>query len=1412
MTPGRLIPKIIRYSLISIGILLLLCMVSSAALLFYLQTGHAQKIIQARINEAIPGTLSWENFYLHPFDGETGLSNFSIQDPTGRRVIFIPKVLLDVDWLPLLKRELTIARLEVTQPQLDIARLSDGTFNIATAFSAPDTDIKKEEKEPAQKPFSLPVNVVAKKITINNGTFLYGDAGKETEIRINGFYFAAGGNLMAQTGRLDTGFAGGHVRLDTIDFPLEACRVAGTFEEGQITVSDVTVAAAGATAVIRNGQAHIQAEPRVDLKLAVDAGLAQISSILDLPRPLTGHAVTELVIKGALNDPDLRLHMAYDGGLLYGFPVTAIEMAAHLSDRTLALSDLAVAAAGGTATLAGTVHLEKAFPDGFLRSTPDFGHADYSLDLNLDHIRIEKMAPEKTPVTGAVKAAFHLSGQGIKPEELTARSSFSVSSDGLQANALTAPCPVKITGQGEIKSNMAALTVFSAAIDGLAVNAAGRLDLSSRQVDATLQAAAEEIAPVARLVGLGNSTGSFLLDAKVTGALTAPALQLQLNGTGLAVKDIFIGDMVANVHLHPDGIIDIAHLAMTNQTARISGSGRLNLRPAGKSGTLPSGPLDIVFEGLEPGLFMANAPFSGAIDGKMAINSVLPAPDLKLQFNGQDLAAYSITIGDISAELVFHQGTLTLNGLDLSNRRSALSISGDAKLLENDSYTLLTVPEMGIKATSAGVYLEDFTPDVSGRLAMEADIRGTTEAAYGHIRLDGHGLSAAGQAIRRMELDADLLGDTVRISPLRLSISSDDALTVTGRLAKDKTYDLALAIDNVALKDIAALKADIFPDGVFSAAVSGRGHLDTPSFSGFAKIENIRMEDKEIADIRLDIAMDNQWITLYGNPDFNLQATYHLTDKTFSVDAGFKETRMDPYFAFLEKPFFTGRLTGQVALSGVADKPATYKGVVDFPELALFYDQQPLVTAKRFNVVLDGAQISVAGIDLLLPDEGTLSVAGKITDNTHLNLETKGNVPLAMLETFSEALAGISGNLSFDTRISGPVSGPEMTGWIQLADAVVVIPQLAHKIHDTNARILLSPRRVTIEQFSGRMDKGKFDIAGNMDLEGVTPAAFSADINAHQIPVSIPDMLDMTLNSELKIRSDMNQSMVSGDVVLIEGLYYKDVNLNPLAGFGRKKRGAVPSTHNGPPGFLDRTELNITVKNRNPFVVDNNLTHMEVVPDLTVKGTAANPIINGRTSVKSGYVEYQKKTFAISKGVIDFINPYETIPTIDIIARSQIRDWLVTLDISGEPDELDFKLSASPHLEDSDILSLILLGKTSQEMRDNDGGGGPSAAQMLSQLMVSQYGEDIKSTTGLDILEAETVQDSGDSGSNGVKVTLGKELSKRMTLKYSAQTENGEVIQRTTAEYKALDDVLLNVFQGNQGNFGGAVKYRLEFR
>jgi translocation and assembly module TamB len=413
---------------------------------------------------------------------------------------------------------------------------------------------------------------------------------------------------------------------------------------------------------------------------------------------------------------------------------------------------------------------------------------------------------------------------------------------------------------------------------------------------------------------------------------------------------------------------------------------------------------------------------------------------------------------------------------------------------------------------------------------------------------------------------------------------------------------------------------------------------------------------------------------------------------------------------------------------------------------------------------------------------------------------------------FVESLADGTGDLLVSARIGGTHPQPDIQAEIALNRVGFTVPLLLQKLHNLHGRIQVNPHAITIDRIEGQLDTGRFDLVGKIDLEAFQPSKVLMNLDAHALPLQVPDTLDVVLNTKLRIHGTRKKSMIQGEAVILEGTYYKDVNLSLLEAVGQKKREETPLPREIIQPFLKNMSLDISIKRRNPFLVDNNLARLEISPDLRLTGKLNNPIVSGRAEIDSGTIFYRKKRFVVNKGVVDFLNPYKIEPALDIESEVRIRAWTVFLEISGTPDRLTFRLTSDPPEEEGDILSLLLFGRTTHELIEGEGGTSRSTAQMVAELVSMTFGEDIKKATGLDILEIETQEPGDEEASDRLKVTIGKELSKRITVKYAVESKAAEMVQSAIAEYKLLENILLSGFQDSKGIFGGELQFRLEFR
>ena len=115
-------------------------------------------------------------------------------------------------------------------------------------------------------------------------------------------------------------------------------------------------------------------------------------------------------------------------------------------------------------------------------------------------------------------------------------------------------------------------------------------------------------------------------------------------------------------------------------------------------------------------------------------------------------------------------------------------------------------------------------------------------------------------------------------------------------------------------------------------------------------------------------------------------------------------------------------------------------------------------------------------------------------------------------------------------------------------------------------------------------------------------------------------------------------------------------------------------------------------------------------------------------------------------------------------------------------------------------------------MNHGDSAVNQSPSVLLAQLLAASFGEDIKKGAGIDLLEVEAESAQDKDSTDRIKVTVGKDLSERMTVKYSVESKDGGYVQRASTEYKLLEYFLVSGFQDTRGIYGGEFIFRLEFR
>jgi len=738
----------------------------------------------------------------------------------------------------------------------------------------------------------------------------------------------------------------------------------------------------------------------------------------------------------------------------------------------------------------------------------------------------------------------------------------------------------------------------------------------------------------------------------------------------------------------------------------------------------------------------------------------------------------------INAQASMEKGSVRIQQFDAQAGRTHLKVTGDY-----DISSLKVAADYKLESPDLTEVLSPLGMNAFGKMNIQGNACGTVTAPIVVAQLQGENLGfervKIGNANAKIQFSEGMLSlDHGKIR------NHNSLLDISGivRIRDPITRDI---LENPAL-DITVTGDPLFIED-FIEGMKGKFVLNGHIFGHTAHPQG-----------RLNIK--GKHIDVYSWKVQEFQLTSDLDGDQFTLDP------FELVIAPGEKILVHGFMTGKIQVNGNAKTPDQVKGSADISRIDIFSNQTKLIRARDFKAFLKDGEISIPGVRLNLLEQGIMEIKGNGTLNGDLDIKAHGTIPLEITSLFTDVFPNAAGEVRLSLGVNGNLSQPDLRADAEIINCGMTVPGLLQRMHNLNGSIHVTPEVIVLDNIQGMLDTGSFELSGAIDLKAYRPSRVGLKLKAHALPLMIPDTLETRLSAELDIKGTPEKSLVSGYIQMIEGKYYKNIRLNLMESLGKKSREQALPASEIPWPFLKNMAIDITTRYIEPFVIDNNIALLALKPDLRIYGSMNHPLISGRAEVESGTVYFQKKEFNVKRGVFDFINPYKIEPTIDVLGEIIVREWTVFLSISGTPDNLKFNFSSNPSEREEDILSLLITGKTTRELIAGEGGSSLSPGQILADVLAETVQKQIKDATGLDVVELEYKEGGEAEASDEVKITVGKELSPRITVKYGVQTKNAKVIQQMITEYKFLDKLLMNTFHDTEGHYGGGLQFRIEFR
>lgn len=720
-----------------------------------------------------------------------------------------------------------------------------------------------------------------------------------------------------------------------------------------------------------------------------------------------------------------------------------------------------------------------------------------------------------------------------------------------------------------------------------------------------------------------------------------------------------------------------------------------------------------------------------------------------------------------------------------------------------------------------------FTGDLSGRLQLA----GSLDHPVGE--LTGSLASATAFGVPFARLDTHLAWDSEvltvsrvvgRLAPFAGAEEGAGEISGAGRLRlADGGLDFQLTAHDVELRRMPY--HDLLPGvdgGHLELAATVRGTLDRPAIEATATAREVTVAGRPLgaaAESPATFAWDGEHLEARGSllGLLSVAGGGTLDGEHAALDLQVESANLGTLAAavLVAPPAdLAGHVAGRLRIDGRFTGTPPLTARLDLPTVALRWQRHDIVATEPVAIVATREAVELRSV--YLAEEASASelfVAGRIglVPEARLDLRLQGSAAASWLEELVPALDA-NGTIDVLGRVSGTFAAPAFDGQAELRDGRLILRDFPHSLERLRAVVLFDPDQIVLDSLTGVLGGGDVTAGGALQLPRPNaPLSYRFQAELRRVTLRYPAGWLMRGDANLALLSQGEGRQVRGSIDLDRVYYLQDMPINVgdlLVRFLQRQRLEAGSADES----MAATALNLIVRAPGAVRVRNNLADLRGGADLSVRGTLAQPVLFGRVEVEpGGKVTYGENDYVVERGRLTFANPSRIEPIIDLVAKTKVDEYNVTLTLSGPLERLEATFASDPPLADLDVLSLLTTGQAPTETSTTAPAGvatdtaqNTTAQGVLYGQAASLISERVNRLFGLDKFKIEPLT-TGDTLASA-RLTVGKRLSKRLYVTYSVDPSTTEQ-QKVQVEWKLGEQLVLVFTQNGNGSYSADARW-----
>jgi translocation and assembly module TamB len=753
----------------------------------------------------------------------------------------------------------------------------------------------------------------------------------------------------------------------------------------------------------------------------------------------------------------------------------------------------------------------------------------------------------------------------------------------------------------------------------------------------------------------------------------------------------------------------------------------------------------------------------GAADLQLLVEGDMKGPRIRGHLAGRNLEVQNTEWRSLELKLQASKSGISIQNGSLRNARQGYVEFSGSSGLSNWHYSPSNPVSLEVSSRDLAIkpllQLARLDYPVSGDISADLSLHGSALNPVGKGTASLTKATAYGEPLQHVSIRWEGNGEALK-SSLDLNLPAGAVKAELLFYPKRRAYELELNAPGINLARLQAIQErDLGVAGILKLNANGRGTMDDPQLKVIAQIPQLKARAASISSIKGDIDVANHQANLLldsevAQTSVQARATVNLNDGYYiraTLDS--KDMPIEGFLLALSGSGKNNGPRGIVEVHATAEGPLADKnrmqGQVLIPTLKAEYQGFQIANANPIRIryansiiALDPAEISGTGTELRLRGQLPLLGAAPVT------LSAVGTVDMRVVGLFQPDLQS-SGKLQVDARAAGPPDHPTVQGQLRLENVSLMSSDAPVGLQNLNGVLDVSNDRITITQLAGESGGGQVFVKGlvkhrpelQMDLA----------LQAKNVRVRYQDAIRTVLGGDLSLVGTKQGATLNGRVLIDSLSFTQNFDLAALAGQIQSGPESSPSE-----GMAKRVKLDIAVQTARDLNLTSSAVSLQGQANLHVVGTAADPVIVGRTEFTAGDIFLMNKRYQIERGVIEFSNPNRTEPVLNLRLTTTISQYNLSLTFRGPLDKMQTSYVSDPPLPTADIINLVARGQTTQQATASTSNFG--ASSLLAQGAASQVSGGVQKLAGLSSLSIDPTL-GGNNSDPGARIAMQKRVT-----------------------------------------------------